>query len=115
MEVLRIPPDHAMLSATQQCHLAIIDLTGKKLQKDMCLVLVRTETSRRNHRLADQKKAILFQGSPFQKGISRLGSTLESKSGVEVNLPIGTAVAAAESPESAKSAAGHRQRAAEVR
>ena len=42
-----------------------------------------------------QKKAILLQGSPFSKGSGLIQVNLERKPGVEVDLPIGTAIAAA--------------------
>ena len=75
----------------------------------MSLLLVRTATSRSDYRLADQKEAIFFQGSPFPKGIERVRSTLKSESGVEVDLPIGTTVTATKSAEAAE-AAGYRSR-----
>ena len=44
--------------------------------------------------LPDPKKAILFQGSPFRKGLGLIQVNLERKPGVEVDLPIGTGIAA---------------------
>jgi hypothetical protein len=55
-------------------------------------------------RSTDSKKAILFQGSPFPNESGLIQVNLERKPGVEVDLPIGTAIATTSATESAEPA-----------